>query len=159
MTLKSCNYTISSFCPGFSGSALSVWAVSEHPSLENHLEIAELAACYDSSSPPDIPAITQCMQEASLDTLVTAKALWQAREEAQGRLGFDTKMPSIQAPGLSIPYFMPKHPHAVMEAGEQRNVPMILGATRHDGSFPLDDIYNNYIKPNGMDTNENLSKE
>lgn len=25
---------------------------------------------------------------------------------------------------------------------------------RHDGSYPLDDIYNNFLKPHGLDKNE-----
>jgi len=45
-----------------------------------------------------------------------------------------------------------------MENGEQRNVPIVLGATRHDGSYPLDDIYNNFLKPHGLDKNETFLK-
>ncbi len=63
-------------------------------------------------------------------------------------------MPSIQAPGLSHPYFMTKHPYEVLENLEQRNVPVVLGATRHDGSYPLDDIIINFIKPHELDKNE-----
>jgi hypothetical protein len=143
---------------GFSGSAISVWAVSEHPSLDKHLRIAEFSNCYNPSAPEDISTVTKCMQEASLETLVTAMALWKHEEEYAGRLGFDAKVPSIQAPGLTIPYFMPKHPYEVMENLEQRNVPVVFGATKHDGSFPLDDIYNNYIKPHGLDKNETFLK-
>lgn len=50
--------------PGFSGAAISVWAVSEEPAIDNHLEIAELAGCYDpeTQTRADIPAVTACMQ-------------------------------------------------------------------------------------------------
>ncbi|OXA59746.1 Fatty acyl-CoA hydrolase precursor, medium chain [Folsomia candida] len=142
---------------GFSGSAISVWAVSKHPSLDNHLRIAEFCDCYHPDAPEDIPTITTCMQTVSLDGLVTALALWKHEEEYAGRLGYDARMPSIQAstaPSLTIPIFMPNHPYETLEKLEQRNVSVVLGATRHDGSYPLDDIYNNFLKPHGLDKNE-----
>jgi len=40
----------------------------------------------------------------------------------------------------------------------QQDVPVVLGATRHDGSYPLDDIYNNFIKPNGHHENATYLK-
>ncbi|OXA51364.1 fatty acyl-CoA hydrolase precursor, medium chain [Folsomia candida] len=141
---------------GFSGAAISVWAVSEEPAIDNHLEIAELAGCYDpeTQTRADIPAVTACMQTASLQTLVNALAIWRHEEESVGRLGFDAKMPSIQSPGLTVPYFMPQHPYEVLEKLEQRNVPVVFGATKHDGTFALDDIVTNFILPNELDKNE-----
>jgi hypothetical protein len=55
-------------------------------------------------------------------------------------------------------YFMPKHPFEVLEAGEMPDIPIVLGATRHDGAYPLDDIYNDFIKPNGFHKNETYIK-
>jgi len=40
----------------------------------------------------------------------------------------------------------------------QQDVPVVLGATRHDGSYPLDDIYNNFILPNGHHENATYLK-
>lgn len=94
------------------------------------------------------------LQTASLQTLVNALAIWRHEEESVGRLGFDAKMPSIQSPGLTVPYFMPQHPYEVLEKLEQRNVPVVFGATKHDGTFALDDIVTNFILPNELDKNE-----
>jgi hypothetical protein len=119
------------------------------------LDAAEFAGCYEpSDSPPDLKAIADCMREAPIERLVTAMALYKHQEESEGRLGFDARVTNIQAPGLSHEYFMPKHPFEILQAGEGLPVPVVLGATRHDGSFPLDDIYNNYIIPKGLDKNE-----
>jgi len=139
---------------GFSGSAISVWAVSEQPSIDNHLEIAEFAGCYHPETPEDVPTILNCMRSVEPHILVAALDTWKSQEERVGRLGYDARMPSVQAPNLNIPYFMPKHPYEVMENLEQSNVSVVLGATRHDGSYPLDDIYHNYLVPNGLDKNE-----
>jgi len=130
--------------------------------LDNHLRIAELSGCYDPAAPVPISEISACMKLASLDSLVVALALWKHEEEIAGRLGYDARMPSIQAPGLDadpdFEYFMPKHPFEVLEAGEMPDIPIVLGATRHDGAYPLDDIYNNFIKPNGFHKNETYLK-
>jgi len=139
---------------GFSGAAISVWATAENPSLRHHLDVAEFAGCYNEGD--NMQTVVSCLQKADLNTLVTALALYKHQEESVGRLGFDAKMPSIQNPELAVEMelFMPKHPFEVLENGEGLNVPLVLGATRHDGSFPLDDIYNNFIVPNELDKNE-----
>jgi len=122
------------------------------------LEIAELSGCYDPANPVDVEAITTCMKEADVDVLINALYLWKYEEVTAGRLGYDARVPSIQAPGLTIPYFMPKHPYDVLENLEQSNVSVVMGSTRHDGSYPLNDIYNDYLKPNGLDKNETFIK-
>jgi hypothetical protein len=51
-----------------------------------------------------------------------------------GRLGFDAISPLVQkvAPAGGVK-FLGKHPTAILEAGEQLDIPMMMGATKHDG--------------------------
>jgi hypothetical protein len=67
-------------------------------------------------------------------------------DQRAGGLGFDAKVPSIQSPDLTIEKFLSKSPIDILLAGEQNNVPLIMGANRHDGSFAFEDIYNKYLK-------------
>jgi len=46
--------------------------------------------------------------------------------------------------------FMPEHPENIYEKGEQSNVPLLMGATRHDGSYVLGVFYNRFIKHNNL---------
>ena len=41
--------------------------------------------------------------------------------------------------------FLSKHPTEILEAGEQLDVPMMMGATRHDGTFPTGVTYNRFL--------------
>lgn len=67
-------------------------------------------------------------------------------------MGYDDKVPSIQAvdnlPGMEI--FLAKSPLEIIEAGEQSNVPIMIGATRHDGTMALEKTYYDYLKPNNL---------
>jgi len=141
---------------GFSGSALSVWATAVNPSINHHLKVAHLAKCYDGTSEPNTDEIVECMKNAPIQDLVDALDIYEEDEMFLGRLGFDARMPSIQAETLTIPKFMPKHPLEVLKNQEQsKDVDLMLGATKHDGSYPLDDIYVYYLEPNGLLEDEN----
>jgi hypothetical protein len=135
---------------GFSGSALSVWATAAEPSLPHHLKVAKLTGCWDGVVEPVAATIVACMKKVDIQLLVDALSIYEEDEMFLGRLGFDARVPSIQsAPEITIEKFLPKHPMEVLLAQEQNSVPLLLGATKHDGSYPLDDIYTYYLKPNG----------
>jgi len=141
---------------GFSGSALSVWATAHEPCMPHHLKVAQLADCYDGVAEPVIDTIVQCMKSAPLQTLVEALDTYEEDEMFNGRLGFDARVPSIQHNAqLNHPRFLPKDPLEVLLNGEQDDVNLMLGATKHDGSYPLDDIYVYYLEPNGHLEDEN----
>lgn len=41
--------------------------------------------------------------------------------------------------------FLSKHPNEILANGEQLDIPMMMGATRHDGTFPLGVTYNRFL--------------
>jgi hypothetical protein len=49
--------------------------------------------------------------------------------------------------------FAPEHPAAVFSRGGQANVPLLMGNTKHDGSYVLGVFYNRFIKDNGLENN------
>ena len=118
--------------------------------MPHHLKTAQLAGCYDGASEPNINEIVTCMKTADLQVLVEALDVYEEDEMFNGRLGFDARVPSIQHnETLTHPRFLPKDPMEVLKNQEQDGVALMLGATKHDGSYPLDDIYVYYLEPNG----------
>lgn len=84
----------------------------------------------------------------------------QIKERNDGRLGFDAVSPTVQSfPMTTVEKFLPKHPRDVLEAGEQINVPLIMGTTRHDGSYVLGVFYNRYLKDNDLVNNTEFMKK
>jgi hypothetical protein len=68
-----------------------------------------------------------------------------------GGLGFDAKIPSLQnSPGITIPKFIEEMPVEILKKQTQNNVPVIMGANRHDGSFAFEDIYRKYLIENDL---------
>lgn len=74
------------------------------------------------------------------------------QERREGRLGFAAVSPTLQMFETSNPNFekiLTEHPHDTFESGLQANVPLMMGATRHDGSYVLGVVYNRFFKDNG----------
>jgi len=62
-------------------------------------------------------------------------------------------VPSIQSPSLTIPKFLAESPAQILAGKKQNNVPLIMGAMRHDGTFVFDDMYKKYILRHGLINN------
>ncbi|ODM97067.1 Liver carboxylesterase [Orchesella cincta] len=132
-----------------SGSSLSVWATCEDPMTHN-LRTAHLAGCYDNSTGiPDqseLQGIRNCMANLTVEELIDAVDTYSDLEQYEGRLGYDAKAPSLQDPSkLTIPIFMSELPYDVMKEERQHNIPVMLGATRHDGTFVMEDTYGKFL--------------
>jgi carboxylesterase type B len=138
---------------GFSGATLNVWATAVHPSISHHLDMSYHAGCYDreTGTPSDPKEIAACMNTKTIEELVAAQNMYMHQETSAGRLGFDGKSPaSIQSPTITAhPLFLAEEPLKILKEGRQAPVPLVLGATRHDGSYPLDDLYLDYLLPSG----------
>jgi len=89
------------------------------------------------------------LRDVDVDVLRSALSRYSGIEQRAGRLGFDAKVPSVQSPGLNVPIFLPAMPTEILAEGKQNNVPLIMGAMRHDGSFAFEDIYRKFIVANG----------
>lgn len=165
-----------------SGSGVNEWATtSSERAIAASLRIAELLKCYTpvEGVEPDAKAIITCMKGLTdLDLFVDQLSIYQvneikacfseihlkrplifmnfvkAEEQLVGRLGYDGTTPVIQtaeAPGYEK--FMDRDPLETFNAGKQMPVPLIMGNTLHDGSYPLGVLYNNYLVPNSYQNN------
>lgn len=55
---------------------------------------------------------------------------------------------------------MEETPLNVFLKGEQKNIPVLLGATRHDGSFVAESTYDDFLRREGwLDDMEKLRNE
>jgi hypothetical protein len=64
----------------------------------------------------------------------------------------DAKVPSLQDPTTlspGFPIFMDQTPLDVFLENRQINVPVMLGGTRHDGTFMMEATYEDFLRPNG----------
>ncbi|ODM94391.1 Fatty acyl-CoA hydrolase precursor, medium chain, partial [Orchesella cincta] len=137
-----------------SGSALSQWATATDP-MTHHLRVAYYTGCYKNNTDesPDLKAIRDCMAGMEIVDLMDAMDKYTDNERWEARLGFDAKVPSLQNPELTIPKFMIETPYAVIEKGEQLDIPLMMGATRHDGTFVMEDTYNKFLEKHNYTTN------
>lgn len=136
-----------------SGSALNNWGTSKYP-FSHSVDVARLANCYNGTAEEAknrTSEIIQCMKVANASTLTEALQLYQAAERKDARIGFGPVSPAVQRTPLgTLPIFLPKDPLDILTAKEQSNVPLMIGATKHDGSFVLTVLYYQYLMENGL---------
>ena len=72
------------------------------------------------------------------------------KEKNNGRLGFAPATPTIQSNMAQGKAFLDESPQAILERHEEANVPLMMGSVRHDGSFVLGVIYNQFLKFNKL---------
>uniref|UniRef100_A0A182MX45 Carboxylic ester hydrolase n=1 Tax=Anopheles culicifacies TaxID=139723 RepID=A0A182MX45_9DIPT len=118
-----------------SGGSTSAWAVDPNP-IENAKEIAKYAGC-DVVRP--LEDVERCLQE--LPVLILLKALDMHSQERMMNQGVN----NIGGCGMVIggpSGFLTEDPFNVMRSGQVRkDVRMMAGATKHDGSFMLTGLY------------------
>ncbi|OXA59743.1 Acetylcholinesterase-1 [Folsomia candida] len=143
---------------GASGSALATWGTAEYNSLKHHLEVCFLAGCYpefvegeEPAENTDYNAIYACMRDTEEGVLRQALSRYSNKHQKAGGLGFDAKVPSVQhSPLITIPKFLEEMPAEILMKGKQNPANLIMGATRHDGSFAFEDVYKKYLVENNL---------
>jgi len=137
-----------------SGSALSSWAFDSEPETHAH-QISQIMGC-----PIDTNAkLINCLKnEKSAVDIINAHKTYYHSERADARMGFGGSVPCAQTHGAQK--FIIKHPKQYLSDGIANGSPSpkraIFGSNQHEGSFVLGMIYNSYIKPNHVTTNEHF---
>lgn len=78
----------------------------------------------------------------------------QVAENLEARMGYDAYVPSLQSPTITHPRCIVESPSDVLKNKRQANVPLMIGVTRHDGSFVFDGTYFDYLVANGLHLNQ-----
>jgi len=127
-----------------SGSALAGWAF-DHESEKHAKEIASKAGC-----PTDtLDEMVHCLKhEKRAQDIVDTHTQYVKDERFNGRMGFGGTSPCAQTKGDKV--FIDKHPEDMLKDGDFAPKDIVFGANKHEGSFVLGVMYNNYIEPRGL---------
>jgi len=131
-----------------SGSALNSWAFDTQP--EKHAQdIGTQVGCTGSST----AELVNCFKnEKSVDDIVSGHKTYYLAERAKGQLGFGGSSPCAQTHGRQK--FITKHPKQYImdqvSSGASKTIPAMFGANKHEGSFVLGLMYNTYLVPNNV---------
>ena len=125
-----------------SGSALSPWLKLHHRNLaiETGKRFAREVGCDDI----DPQAELECLQEKEIEDLVVETnpdIAVMLENTLQGNSTDFSWLPSIDS--ISHNSFLPRHPINVMKSGQQKDIPMIIGAMENDGAFLVSLNWNN----------------
>merc|ERR1712025_1335188 len=137
-----------------SGSALSSWAHDTEP--EKHAkEISSIMGC----NTEDLKEMIQCVKyDKTIQDITMAHRAYYLEERANARMGFGGSTPCAQTHGSEK--FLTKHPKQYLmdsiAMGSPSPKKAIFGANQHEGSFVLGMIYNSYIVPNAVMTNNHF---
>jgi len=79
--------------------------------------------------------------------------------EKKAGIGFHAGNPSVQSPDLvRHPRIVTEMPYKVFSEGRQKKMPLMMGVTRHDGSFVFQKMYDYFIIPNDLTENSTYIK-
>merc|ERR1712055_561781 len=137
-----------------SGSAISGWAFDSEP--EQHAkEIASIMECPTHNNRD----LIQCLKnEKTPEDIVLAHKHYYTAERAEARMGFGGSVPCAQTHGSQK--FIQKHPMEILKDNiiepPQHPIKAMFGSNKHEGSFVLGMIYNSYLVPNDVMTDENF---
>uniref|UniRef100_A0A182JI83 Carboxylic ester hydrolase n=1 Tax=Anopheles atroparvus TaxID=41427 RepID=A0A182JI83_ANOAO len=131
-----------------SGGSTAAWTIDPNP-VENAKEIAKFAGC-DTVRP--IEDIEQCILQLPVLSLLTARFLHeQDRMQTQG-------LNNVGGCGMVVggpSGFLDALPFDKIRLGQvRRDVRVMAGATKHDGSFMLTDIYDTLSAMNMIDNKQ-----
>merc|ERR1712212_597437 len=138
-----------------SGSALSGWAFDSSPESHAH----EIASTHLGCPTDSTTALVNCLKnEKTFQDIVLAHGKYVKGERAVARMGFGGSIPCAQTHGTHK--FIEKHPREYLmdNIGNPPSNPKraIFGANKHEGSFVLGMIYNSYLVPNSVMTDEHF---
>ena len=136
---------------GSSGSPLAAWAFDEEP--EKHARmVAAKAGCYEE----DADELVACMKTRDAKNLTASFGAFQSEERKHGRLGFGGSSPCAQSKGEKKFYLKGQTPQQVLFSGDYEHVPMFFGANKKEGSYVYTVLYNEYLIPNNLDTDQDF---
>ncbi|KAK8750430.1 hypothetical protein OTU49_014823 [Cherax quadricarinatus] len=127
---------------GESGSALEHWAHDPDP-ITSAIVIAEANKCSVSS----LSEIYECMKTKSALDLAINMANFVEADRKSGGMGFKGASPVTQGPSVSDP-LVTKDPKQSFKDHDMSDVPLMIGANKHEGSFIMGIMYNEYLVAN-----------
>ncbi|KAK7079163.1 Carboxylesterase 5A [Halocaridina rubra] len=133
---------------GESGSALEHWGLDPEPLVSARL-VAGRNGCPNDTSVTE-EEIFECMITIPHEELSLNFAQFVNEDRQRGEMGFRGAAPVIDAvPGVSEP-LISKPAEEYYADGDASDVPLLIGANKHEGSFVLAIMYLEYFVPHGL---------
>ncbi|KAK7079161.1 hypothetical protein SK128_021593 [Halocaridina rubra] len=139
-----------------SGSIFDHWALDPEPLVSGALVAGKNGCPNDTNVPEDI---YECMISMTHENI--SLNLWEFESEDRGRgqMGFRGSSPIIDlSPNVSRP-LITKTPEEYFIDGEVNDVPLLIGANKHEGSYVLAIMYLEHLVPNNLVNNTEFLKE
>ncbi|KAK7079160.1 Carboxylesterase 5A [Halocaridina rubra] len=132
---------------GDSGSAVDHWALDTEP-LASAALVAGKNGCPNDTSVPD--EIYECMMNMPHENISLNIWDFEMEERRRGNMGFRGISPIIDlSPDVSQPLIV-KSPEEYFTDGDANDVPILVGANKHEGTFVLGIMYLVNLVPNGI---------
>lgn len=121
--------------------------------LESAKLMAKRLGCSDDSSSA---AIVSCLRDIEWEKIIHEQARVAIESTPNMAHSTATTTPVVEPnlPGA----FITEEPTKIMESGDLPQIPVMLGATKHDGSFILAPLYLVKFGPQNLDTNPEYMK-
>jgi carboxylesterase type B len=132
---------------GASGSPLAPWAFDHTPEVHSR-GIAEKAGC-NADAPDDIVA---CLRKLTALEVSEAFVAYQDEARLHGGLGFGGSSPCSQTKGARKFYPEGQSPTSILASGNYDPLPILYGANKREGTYVYASIFNEFLVPNGLDT-------
>ena len=138
---------------GSSGSAIASWAFESQQSSEvSSRNIAARVDCHD-TNPDDL---VECLRQVDAADIAAAFSSFQAEERGNASMGYSGTMPCGQTKGERKFYTADLTPTDILFSGDYRHVPVMYGATKDEGSFVYETLYNEYMIRSNLSVNEHF---
>ncbi|KAK7079156.1 Carboxylesterase 5A [Halocaridina rubra] len=133
---------------GESGSAMEQWALDPEPLVSARL-IAGRNGCPNDTSVTEDQIFT-CMIGKPHEVLSLNMAAFVSEDRQRGEMGFRGAAPVLEGPGVPAAMrLVEKTAEQYYEDGDASDVPLMIAANKHEGSFVLGIMYSAYLDPNG----------
>lgn len=134
-----------------SGSAFAGWAIDYDP-VQTAKDIGELVGCNET----DVDSLAACFKSLDVSTILDSIYSYYMIYEDKGDTGSWANKAVIQKAGTQR--FLEEDPSTLLDRGDYTRVPMIGGATKHEGTQILAVMYFNHLNPLGLEDDEEYVK-
>ncbi|XP_015519573.2 juvenile hormone esterase [Neodiprion lecontei] len=134
-----------------SGSAYAPWVMDYNP-VQTATRLGAVMGCNQTNT----TELAACFKELTVQTILDGFATYLATYSAGGLTEIGGHRAVIQTAGTQK--FLEEDPLTLISKGQFSQIPMIAGATKHDGSFALAEYYTSYFVPYGFAENTQFLK-
>ncbi|XP_071515789.1 juvenile hormone esterase-like isoform X2 [Panulirus ornatus] len=133
---------------GESGSALEHWSHDSDP-----VSSARLVGEFNTCPTENLNELYDCMVKKDVHDLVFNLNAVVGYDRRNGGMGFRGAAPVTQGPNVTE-RLMEKQPEDYFTDGDVANVPLMIGANKHEGTYVLTIMYLEYLVANNLSTDE-----